>query len=159
MTAGLQKPARRRRLLAALLASYLLALALIGFWPSPVDEGASGLIDRVLRFLHRNGASSWFDYSTIESGANVLLFIPFGFLVAALLPLQRAWLALPIGIIASMCIEVGQEVFRPERVATPRDVLANALGAVIGTVAVYMMSLCNRCVASEYDQPVKRALR
>lgn len=138
MTAGAQKPARRRRLLTALLAGYLLALALIGFWPSPVDEGASGLIDHMLRFLHRNGVPGWFDYSLIESGANVLLFIPFGFLIAALLPLQRVWLALPIGIAASMCIEVGQELFRPERVATPRDLLANSLGAAIAVLVVVL---------------------
>ncbi len=128
--------ARRRRFLAALLAGYLFALSLIAFWPSPVDEGASGLIDRVLRVLHRLGVPGWFDYSVIESGANVLLFIPFGILVAAFLPLRRAWLALPVGILASMCIELGQELFRPERVATLRDVLANALGAAIGAVVV-----------------------
>lgn len=127
----------RRRFLAALLAGYLVVLSLIAFWPSPVDEGASGFIDRALRVLHRLGVPGWFDYSLIESGANVLLFIPFGILVAAFLPLQRAWLALPIGILASACIEMGQELFRPERVATPRDMLANALGAAIGTVIVY----------------------
>ncbi len=128
---------RRRRFLTALLATYLLVLSLIAFWPSPVDEGASSFIVRVLRFLHRHGAPGWFDYSLIESGANVLLFIPFGILVAAFLPLRRAWLALPAGILASMCIELGQELFRPERVATPRDVLANAFGTAIGTVVVY----------------------
>lgn len=128
---------RRRRFLAVLLAGYLLVLSLIAFSPSPVDEGASGFIARVLRFLHRNGVPDWFDYSLVESGANVLLFIPFGILVAAFLPLRRAWFALPAGTFASICIEVGQELFRPERVATPRDVLANALGAAIGTVIVY----------------------
>lgn len=137
MTVASKRSARRRRFLAALLAGYLLVLSLIAFWPSPVDEGASGFIARGLRFLHRNGVPGWFDYSLIESGANVLLFIPFGILVAAFLTLRRAWLALPVGMVASMCIEVGQELFRPERVATPRDVLANALGAAIGTVIVY----------------------
>lgn len=128
---------RRRRFVAALLAGYLVVLSLIAFWPSPVDEGASGFIARALRALHRLGVPGWFDYSLIESGANVLLFIPFGILVAAFLPLRRTWIALPAGIVASVCIEVGQELFRPERVATPRDVLANALGAAIGTVIVY----------------------
>lgn len=137
MTAGPSRTVRRRRVLASLLAGYLLVLSLIAFWPSPVDEGASGFIARVLGFLHRNGVPAWFDYSLIESGANMLLFIPFGILAAAYLPLRRAWLALPVGIFASMCIELGQELFRPERVATPRDVLANALGAAIGTVVVY----------------------
>jgi glycopeptide antibiotics resistance protein len=91
----------------------------------------------VLDVLHRHGVPGWFDYSLIESGANVLLFVPFGILVAAFLPLRRAWLALPAGVVASLCIELGQEQFRPERFATPRDVLANALGAAIGTVTVY----------------------
>lgn len=141
MTAAPSRPVRRRRLLVAPLVSYLLALSLIAFWPSPVDEGAFGLINRVLRILHRLGVPGWFDYSLIESGANVLLFIPFGILVAAFLPLRRAWLALPIGILASTSIELGQELFRPERVATPRDVLANALGAAIGTAIVYAQAL------------------
>ncbi|KRF05089.1 hypothetical protein ASH00_11650 [Arthrobacter sp. Soil782] len=125
---------RRRRFLAVLLAGYLVVLSLIAYWPSPVDEGASGFINRALRVLHRLGVPGWFDYSVIESGANVLLFIPFGILVAAFLPLRRAWVALPAGIVSSICIKVGQELFRPERVATPRDVLANALGAAIGTL-------------------------
>ncbi|MFJ6280548.1 VanZ like family protein [Arthrobacter subterraneus] len=137
MTAGPSGTVRRRRFLAALLAGYLLVLSLIAFWPSPVDEGASGFIARFLGFLHRNGVPGWFDYNLIESGANVLLFIPFGVLVAAYLPLRHAWLALPAGVVASLCIELGQEQFRPERFATPRDVLANALGAAVGTVAVY----------------------
>lgn len=137
MKAGPSRTVRRRRLLAALLGGYLLVLSLIAFLPSPVDQNASGFIARVLRFLHRNGAPGWFDYSLIESGANVLLFIPFGILVAAYLPLRRVWLALPVGTVASICIELGQELFRPERVATPPDVLANALGAAIGTVVLY----------------------
>ncbi len=138
MTAPSRRSARRRRFLAAVLAAYLLVLSLIAFWPSPVDEGASGFIARGLRFLHRNGMPGWFDYSLIESGANVLLFIPFGILVAASLPLRQAWLALPVGISASMCIELGQELFRPERFATPEDVLANALGAAIGTLTLQL---------------------
>lgn len=146
---GPSQPVRRRRLLAGSLAAYLLALALIAFWPSPVDAGASGFIDRVLRFLHRNGVPGWFDYSLIESGANVLLFIPFGFLVAAFLPLRQAWLALPVGILASMCIELIQQLFRPERVATPQDVLANSLGAAIGTMVVYGWAL-------RHDQDAER---
>lgn len=140
---------RRRRFLAALLTGYLLVLSLIAFWPSSVDEGAAGFIARALRALHRLGVPGWFDYSLIESGANVLLFMPFGILVAAFLPLRQAWRALPAGVLASMCIELGQELFRPERVATPRDVLANALGAAIGTVIVYGW-------AHRYDEDAER---
>lgn len=72
-----------------------------------------------------------------SSGANVVLFVPFGFLVAAFLPLRRAWMALAAGIFASTFIEVGQGLFRPERFATAPDVIANSLGAAIGTAVVY----------------------
>ena len=41
------------------------------------------------------------------------------------------------GIVASMYIELGQELFRSEREATPRDVLANVLGTAVGTVVVH----------------------
>lgn len=143
MTAAPSRPIRRRRRLAALLGGYLFALSLIAFWPSPVDEGASGLIVRALGFLHRNGVPGWFDYSLIESGANVLLFIPFGILIAAFLPLRRAWLAVPVGVLASTCIELGQELFRPERVATSEDIVANVSGALIGVCAVMSRNCVN----------------
>jgi glycopeptide antibiotics resistance protein len=89
----------------------------------------------------------------IESGANVLLFIPFGILVAAFLPLRRAWLALLAGVVASLCIELGQEQFRPERFATPHDVLANALGTAIGTVVVYASASASSTPSRSREQP------
>ena len=52
-------------------------LSLIPFWPSPADQGASGLIARLLAALHRRGVPSRFDYGLTELGANALLFIPF----------------------------------------------------------------------------------
>ena len=54
------------------------------------SKTAASFIARVLRLLHRNGVPGWFEYSLIESSANVLLFIPFGILDAAYLPLKRA---------------------------------------------------------------------
>lgn len=142
MTAQDRKTARRRRrLLPALLAVYLLILALIVFWPTPVDEGASGAIHRVLSWLDERGMPLWAGYGLLEISANVVLFVPFGILIAAFLPLRRAWLALPAGIFASIFIEVGQNLFRPERFATVQDVLANSLGAAVGTVIVYGWTL------------------
>lgn len=48
-----------------------------------------------------------------------------------------------VGILASMCVDLGQELFLPERFATTKDVLANALGAAIGTVIVYGLARCH----------------
>ncbi len=123
-----------------MLAGYLLVLSLIAFWPSPVDEGASGMIHRVLGWLDERGMPLWAGYGLLEVSANVVLFVPFGILVAAFLPLRRAWHALPAGLFASIFIEVGQNLFRPERFATVQDVLANSLGAAVGTVIVYALA-------------------
>jgi hypothetical protein len=128
---------RRRGAAAAMLAGYLAVLGLIGFWPSPVDQGAAGPLHRVLGWADGLGVDAWFAYDLIETGANVLLFVPLGWLVATALPLRRAWLGLVAGAAAASLIEAGQALFRPERFPLLQDVLANSLGAAIGTVAVY----------------------
>jgi glycopeptide antibiotics resistance protein len=119
----------------SLLAAYLTALAAITFWPTPVDRQAAGLIQRALAKLHTWGAPSWVNYGMVEWLANVALFVPFGLLVAWMLPRGRAWLAVPLAFAASAVIELGQLAFLSERFATPMDVLANTLGAAAGFIA------------------------
>lgn len=128
---------RIRRRTALLFAAYSVALTLIAFWPSPVDGGIAGFIDRVLNALHRFGVPERVDYDLVETGSNVALFIPFGVLAAAYLPLNMSWIAVVAGAFASVLIEAGQELFLPGRFATLQDVLANTLGAALGTVIVY----------------------
>lgn len=127
----------RHWILLALFAWYIAALAVVAFWPTPVDRSLDGPINVVLEWVHGSGAPDWVDYDLLESGSNVALFIPIGLLVAALLPARYSWIALPFGLLASVGIETGQEYFRPERYATVQDVLANALGAAVGTICVY----------------------
>ncbi len=123
-----------RRVTAWLLGAYLGVLSLIAFWPSPVDKPYDGQLNAVLRFLHRHGIPGWADYGFVESTCNVLLFVPFGFLVALLLPRRRWWVSAVIGCAASCCIEVGQLLFLNARVASLADVAVNTLGAVIGAL-------------------------
>ncbi|WP_186764328.1 VanZ family protein [Arthrobacter yangruifuii] len=129
----------RRRRLAVLFLLYLGALALIVFWPSPVDAGSAGTLQAVLDALHKRGVPGWVNYTLVESTANVLLFIPFGILAAAYLTERFAWLAAVVGMGASCVIEAGQHLFLPARYATVHDVIANSLGAVLGTLAVYVV--------------------
>lgn len=130
--------ARRRRRAAQLFALYIAVLALIVFWPSPVDPGAStGMLSDVLRSLHRRGMPGWINYTLVESVANVLLFVPFGLLAASWLTDRWIWLAAVVGIAASCIIESVQAVLLPNRVASIYDVNANSLGAALGCVAVY----------------------
>ena len=85
--------ALRRRRVAQLLSLYLAVLALIVFWPSPVDPGASsGMLSDVLRSLHRRGMPGWINYAMVESVANVLLFVPFGLLAASWFTDRWTWL-------------------------------------------------------------------
>ena len=56
------------------LGAYVLGLGLIALWPVPVDQGASDLLMRALRKLHRWGVPASFDYSVVELAANVILF-------------------------------------------------------------------------------------
>ena len=44
----------RRWILAALLGLYLAALAVIGFWPSPVDRPLAGFLNEILTALRGN---------------------------------------------------------------------------------------------------------
>jgi glycopeptide antibiotics resistance protein len=76
----------------------------------------------------------------VEFAANILLFVPLGVLVAALLGGRRQWWAVPIGAMLSGLIEVAQLLFLPSRVPDGRDVLANTLGTVIGAVIVWSLS-------------------
>lgn len=63
---------------------------------------------------------------------NIILFIPFGFLFAAVFPkLRYRALVMLFGLMTSCCIEVCQFLFT-YRVANIDDVLLNTLGTVIG---------------------------
>ncbi|MCC9175189.1 VanZ family protein [Arthrobacter sp. zg-Y179] len=128
---------QRRRRLAGLFLLYIGILALIAFWPSPVDAGPAGTLRAILAALNGHGMPGWINYTLVESVANVALFVPFGVLAAAYLSDRFAWLAAVVGMAASCAIEAGQHLFLPARYATVHDVLANSLGAALGTLVVY----------------------
>ncbi|WP_155848418.1 VanZ family protein [Arthrobacter sp. 35W] len=131
-----------------LLGGYAIALDLIAFWPSPVDQPASGTLSEVLASLHHAGLPRWINYSFIEGMANVLLFIPLGLLVAWLLPRSRWWKAAFVGLVTSNVIEMCQLLFLGGRVASVRDIMVNTVGALLGAGAValyrYRAELNNR---------------
>jgi VanZ like family len=127
---------RRPRLLRMLLAAYIAGTALVGFWPRPVDGGIDPRLDAVLAWLRRLGLT-FMTYSHVEFTANIGFFIPLGFLIAAMLPKRRWWLAMIICLAASSCIEIGQGLFLPHRFASFGDVLANTVGGAVGAVVAW----------------------
>lgn len=128
---------RRRGLLRVVFLLYIGVLAAVVFWPSPVDAGSADTLQSLLDTLHRHGLPRTVDYAVVESAANVALFVPFGLLGAACLSERAAWLAAAAGAALSCAVEAGQYLLLPDRYATLNDVLANTLGAALGTLAVY----------------------
>lgn len=128
------KNLRNRWLWQTVLAAMLIPLALIAFWPTPVDRPVHGLLADTLSFLHRHGIPRWFNYQFIESAANVVLFVPVGFVSALSFPHKRWWQIGALGLLVSGCIELGQFLFLHDRFASPMDTVTNTAGAVIGAV-------------------------
>lgn len=123
------------------LASYLIALAAVGFWPTPVDKPVQGNLAALLKFLHSNGVPGWFDYHFVEASANVALFIPFGILSAMALPARSWWQLSVFGLLVSVCMEGVQLLFIAGRFSSFIDVVTNTVGAVIGISLVRLIAL------------------
>jgi glycopeptide antibiotics resistance protein len=133
-----------------LVLAYGLVVILATMWPTPLDQGFSASINRLLAVLHRNGIPEWFGYTKLEFSANVLMFVPLGFLVSMLLPVRVWWLALIICPGLSVAIELTQAVFLSARFATVSDVIANSVGAVIGALVAVML----RAAVYERDEKI-----
>lgn len=113
-----------------LLVVYFLLLALIAFWPTPVDRAAGSFL------LWLGRVAPALNYTRVEFGANILLFIPFGLLVAQVLRARR-YLAVALGFLASIGIELVQWLALPARTPSIYDVLANTIGAALGALIAW----------------------
>lgn len=110
-----------------LLVVYFVVLAPIAFWPTPVDRAAGSFLlwlGRVVPALN---------YTRVEFSANVLLFVPFGLLVAQVLRVHRC-LAVVLGFLVSVGIEFVQWLALPARTPSIYDVAANTIGAGLGVL-------------------------
>ncbi len=73
----------------------------------------------------------------VELLGNVLLFAPLGFLLPLLFPaVRRWWQTLAVGAGVSLAIELYQLTWPGVRKADVNDVLMNAVGALLGLVAL-----------------------
>jgi VanZ family protein len=135
-----QRPFRAKPVLVA-LGGYAAAVATVALWPTPVDRPVSGVLRRVLSRLHEHGVPSWFDYSFVEFSANVAMFVPLGFLLAALFNRRLTWAAVVVAGMVSAAIEIAQWALLPARYPTVNDVLANTMGAAIGALLLAVLTL------------------
>jgi glycopeptide antibiotics resistance protein len=131
----------RVRFVAALASMYLVVVLVVTLWPTAVDAGLDGYIDRVLVRLWSYGVPRFVNYSFIEFSTNVVFFVPVGFLLGLLLPFRLSYLAIAGGAALSAAIETAQGLFLPGRVASPADVVANTSGALVGFLVAAAMRM------------------
>jgi glycopeptide antibiotics resistance protein len=122
------------RLWRFVLIAMLVPLALIAFWPSPVDQPVQGQLAAVLNFLHRHGIPTWFNYKFVEATANVALFVPVGAVSSLAFPGRPWWKIGAFGFLISSCMELGQLLFLHNRFPSPLDLVTNTSGAIIGAL-------------------------
>lgn len=116
---------------------YGVALALIGFWPQPVDSGAGWFLRITTRLF------PMLTYDRIEFGSNILLFVPLGVGLAMLLTRSR-YLIMPVALLVSLTIESVQAVYIAARTPSVYDIIANISGAALGLVAVAVVEAWRR---------------
>jgi glycopeptide antibiotics resistance protein len=150
-------PKSRTREWLAFLALLAYAAIVLGatLSPTPLDQGYESAIDKFLAVLHRNGVPQWFGYHKLEFSANIVMFIPLGFLITLLLPAKVWWLALIICPALSGAIELTQGALLSARFASWGDVLSNSIGAIVGILIAVII----RALVYHRDQKlIERAL-
>lgn len=130
------KAKTRWGILLTALALYLIGLAFVGAWPTPVDRPLAGLLRDVIDAVQGYPLTAGITYMHIEGAANVLLFVPLGLIIALLLPTRRWWLAAVAGALISAAMETVQYLALSQRTASLGDIVNNTLGAVLGAAAI-----------------------
>jgi glycopeptide antibiotics resistance protein len=116
----------------AVLAGFLAVLALVGFWPSPVDQPAQGEIAGFLSLTNSLGVPGWIGYGFVEASANVALFVPLGVLTALAYPRKSWWQIGALGLLVSGLMELGQSLFLHSRFPSSLDLATNTVGCLLG---------------------------
>ncbi|WP_087873028.1 VanZ family protein [Arthrobacter globiformis] len=116
----------------SLLALYLVALAFVAFWPTPIDRPVAGRLQAVLLALHRSGLPELINYNFVEFASNILMFAPIGLLAALAFPAFHRGRIVLSAFLASCCMELGQKLFLHDRFPSAMDIVANTAGALMG---------------------------
>lgn len=95
---------------------------------------ARPVVEDGLERLHERGLVEWLDWTRFEVLANVAMLVPLALLLTFVLGRRRWWAALVLCVGASVGVEIAQS-FIPGRDPAASDIVANTVGAVIGTLA------------------------
>ncbi|MEW1976056.1 VanZ family protein [Microbacterium profundi] len=130
-------PAPRPRWVLWALVAYAAAAGILLL--SPIGPGR--ILEVVVEWMRDDVGIPGFRQGWIEAPANVVLFIPLGFLLTLLF--RKAWAGVLLALVLSVSAELVQALL-PARSTSARDVVANALGAVIGAVLAWLFVVLRR---------------
>lgn len=138
---GSPPPRSHARLWVAtvLLTIYTGFVLVVTMWPNPQQLEFGSIANRVLRMLHNLGVPLWFGYNKLEFTANILMFVPLGFLLGLALGRKVWWLTLVLIPTFAGGIEFVQGIALDERVSTLQDVAANTIGGYLGLLLALIM--------------------
>ena len=123
-------------LLWVLVGAYGITLAGLALWPTHVDEPMRPMLAAMTAEI------PWLTYARIEFAANVLLFLPFGFLFTLILRRAR-YVVLPAAIVVTVAVELWQGLV-DGRTSSILDVVANVTGACLGILLAALVRLARR---------------
>jgi glycopeptide antibiotics resistance protein len=141
MASASHASAFRVRFVAALTVMYVVVVLVVTLWPTTVDQGLDPYIQRLLEKLWSKGVPRFVDYDFIEFSANIVFFVPVGFLLGLLLPFRFWWTAIVLGGLLSASVETVQGLFLSGRVSDPGDVVANSIGTIVGCLVAVAVRL------------------
>ncbi|WP_158597340.1 VanZ family protein [Microbacterium telephonicum] len=124
-------PQFRRRIGIALIVYVLLAVALL---LSPVGPGE--IVERLTTLLQSFPGGGVVRQGWVEFAANILLFLPLGLLLTMLS--GRPWVGMLLAVGLSVSAELIQTLL-PNRVTSLRDIVANALGTLLGALIAWLI--------------------
>jgi glycopeptide antibiotics resistance protein len=119
------------------MAAYLVAVALIVWWPTA--DHAIGSVSAIRSALLAVGAPGWITPLSIEFVTNVLLFVPLSVIGHTFRPRWRWGRWALAGLAGTLLIETVQLLFIPGRSAALVDVVANTIGAVVGFAVMRLL--------------------
>lgn len=118
----------------------LAYLALVGWLTlSPTTGLQAGVLWEIAEFFERHRATEWITFNLLEFVANIVMFVPIGLFFVLLLGRRQWWLAILLGVALTVGIEFAQQSIA-NRVSDPRDLAANSLGAIIGTLLALVLT-------------------
>lgn len=118
------------------LAVFILGAAFVLLQPQPAiaSSGVTGIYDLVLNLGFSPTLAT---PARVEAVVNAALFAPPAALAVIAFPRLRWTDVATAGFIGSLIVELLQGMLLPDRSAQAIDVVANTLGAVIGSVTAY----------------------